>query len=105
LTSFLQGLKKPAIGSYRDFSKMKKSKSRPKSQPKSRPRRTGKPTGRPIKEVPAGRTVQLGVLVAAGTKAVIVEAAKISGKSLSREAETLIEPARSPTTASSRRWD
>jgi hypothetical protein len=49
--------------------------------------------GRPIKDVPAGRTVQLGVLVSAATKAIIAKAAEASGKSLSREAEALIERA------------
>jgi hypothetical protein len=62
-------------------------------KPKPRVRRTGRPMGRPVKDVPAGRTVQLGVLVAAETKAVIAKAAKASGKSLSREAEALIERA------------
>jgi hypothetical protein len=61
---------------------------------KPKPRvRTGRRTGRPIKDVPAGRTVQLGILVAAETKAIIAKAAEASGKSLSREAEALIERA------------
>jgi hypothetical protein len=58
-----------------------------------KPKPRARPTGRPIKDAPPGRTVQLGVLVAAGTKAIIAEAARASGRSLSREAEALIERA------------
>jgi hypothetical protein len=47
----------------------------------------------PIKPAKKGERYQIGVIVAGTTKKLIVEQAKISGRSISREAEHLIERA------------
>jgi hypothetical protein len=49
--------------------------------------------GRPIKKVPKGERTQIGVIVGGNTKALLLKAMKGSGRTISREAEHLIEKA------------
>jgi hypothetical protein len=49
--------------------------------------------GRPIKKVPKGERTQIGVIVGGKTKALLLKAMKESGRTISREAEHLIERA------------
>jgi hypothetical protein len=49
--------------------------------------------GPPVKPARKGQKYQIGVIVAGPTKKVLVEATKASGRSISREAEHLIERA------------
>jgi hypothetical protein len=49
--------------------------------------------GRPIKSVPKGKRTQIGVIVGGNTKALLLKAMKESGRTISREAEHLIEKA------------
>jgi hypothetical protein len=55
--------------------------------------RASKRRGRPIKTAKKGRITQIGVLVSAATKTLIVQSAKASGRTISREVEHLIERA------------
>lgn len=47
--------------------------------------------GRPLQEPMPGKLVQLGILVRADVKALLIERASRSGRTMSREAEMLIE--------------
>src|SRR4051794_34274863 len=49
--------------------------------------------GRRIKKVPRGERTQIGVIVGGKTKALLLKAMQESGRTLSREAEHLIEKA------------
>jgi hypothetical protein len=49
--------------------------------------------GRPIKEAPKGERVQLGVMVGTEFKDLIAKAAEKSGRTMSQEAENIIERA------------
>src|SRR5256885_3024959 len=49
--------------------------------------------GRRIKKVPKGERTQIGVIVGGKTKALLLAAMKESGRTISREAEFLIEKA------------
>ena len=50
-----------------------------------------KRTGRPMKTARKGRRYQIGVIVTGETKTTITEAAKESGRTISREVEHMIE--------------
>jgi hypothetical protein len=54
---------------------------------------SGKRTGRPMKKAREGRRYQIGVIVTGATKKIITDAAKASGRTISREVEILIEKA------------
>jgi hypothetical protein len=49
--------------------------------------------GRPVKKVPRGERTQIGVIVASRTKALLLKTMQQSGRTISREAEYLIEKA------------
>jgi hypothetical protein len=49
--------------------------------------------GRPLKKVPKGERTQIGVIVGGKTKALLLNAMQQSGRTISREAEHLIERA------------
>jgi dissimilatory sulfite reductase (desulfoviridin) alpha/beta subunit len=49
--------------------------------------------GRPLKKVPKGERTQIGVIVGGKTKALLLKAMQESGRTISREAEYLIEKA------------
>jgi hypothetical protein len=49
--------------------------------------------GRPTKKVPKGERTQIGVIVSGKTKALLLKAMQESGRTISREAEHLIEKA------------
>ena len=49
--------------------------------------------GRPLKKVPKGERTQIGVIVGGKTKSLLLKSMKESGRTISREAEHLIEKA------------